>query len=132
MSYRGRPQRVVYVRQPIYDPDPDPDPDPIAITSIIFVALLLAGATTAGLSVTNPSFFSQLLVTINPSIKDLAEKQVKQQEEFWRNIMIIVLAICAIVLILFIWRYMTRRKEQKKAIRRMRNYRNKSLRMLRR
>ena len=124
-------QKTVYVRRPVIPPYFDPDPDPFALTTIILAGVILGGLTTAGLSITNPAFFTQLLVTINPSMAELAEEQAKAQREFWRMVVIIIFLILCIVGLLFAYRYYTKRKEQKKAIKRYRNFRNKSLRMLR-
>lgn len=124
-------QKTVYVRKSIMPPYFDPDPDPFAFTTIILAGIILGGLTTAGLSITNPSFFTQLLVTLNPSIAELAEEQAEAQREFWRMVVIIIFLILCIVGLLFAYRYYAKRKEQKKAIKRYRNYRNKTLRMLR-
>jgi len=125
-------QKVVYIRKPVTPIfDPDPDPDPIAFTTIAFVAIALAGATTTGLAITNPNFFTQLLVTLNPKIGDLAEEQLAQTKEFWRNIMIIAFIILCIVGLLVYYRYYSHKKEREKAVRRYRNARNRTMRMLR-
>ena len=126
-------QKTVYVRRPVLPPPYfDPDPDPIAFTTILLVAVVLGGLSTAGVAIQNPSFFTQLLVTLNPSIKELAEDQQKAQQEFWRIVLIIAFIILAIVGLFIFYRYWSHKKERKKAIRRYRNARNKTLRMLRR
>ena len=124
-------QKVVYVRRPVLPPIYDPDPDPIAFTTIILVGVILGGLTTTGVAIQNPSFFTQLLVTLNPSIKDLAEEQQKAQQEFWRIVLIIAFIILAIVGLFVFYRYYSHKKERDKIRKRYRNARNKTLRMLR-
>jgi len=125
-------QRQVYVRRQVLPPYYDPDPDPIAFTTIIIAGILLGGLTTAGLSITNPAFFTQLLVTINPKIQELAEEQAEAQKEFWRMVVIIAFIILAIVGLLIFYRYWSHKKDREKAYKRYRNARNRTLRMLKR
>lgn len=123
-------QKVVYRRTPIFDPDPDPDP--IAFSTIALVAIILGGLTTSGIALGNPNFFTQLLVSINPKIQEMTEEQIKAQREFWRNVVMIAFIILCIVGLLVAYRYFSHKKERDKAIRRNRNMRNRTIRMLRR
>jgi len=99
-----------------YDPDGyyDPDPDPIAFTTIFLVGMILAGLTTTGIAIQNPTFFDHLLMTINPAIKEETEEERKASKEFWRNIMIICFIILCIVGLLIWYRYSSHKKAWKR------------------
>jgi len=91
-----------------HDPDPyryyDPDPDPIAISTIIALAIIFGGSAIGVTALTQPNFFNNLLFTINPSLKELAEEELQTQKEFYRMLMIVGVAILAIIGLALLWR----------------------------
>lgn len=89
-----------------YDPDGyyDPDPDP-AIGIIIGLAIAIFGV----VSWTNPGFLNNLLFAIKPDLMELEEERLKAQQEMWRTILLIV-AICAGIFVLWWWSHYRRKK----------------------
>ena len=122
-------QKVVYVRRPVmprFDPDPDPDPLGIVTAAVLIIAVCLGGST-----IVAPNLWNNLMTIINPKIGELEEERLKVQKDTI-NALIIVTAIAAIIILAYIfWRWNTQKKERAKAIKRYRNMRNKTMRMLR-
>lgn len=119
-------QKVVYVRQRVMPPmfDPDPDPDPV---SLIIIAVCAIGTLLAGSTIVSPSLWTNLMIMFKPEIADLEEKRLEAQEKMMNTIVIALGVVCIIVLAYVFWRWNVKKKEAKK----YRNYRNRSLRMLR-
>lgn len=118
-------QKVVYVRRPIAPRyDPDPDPDPIGVIAIATLALIgVAGGTV----LTNPNILNNILMILDPELKDIEEKRLEANKQLMTTIGIVMVIVAVIVLAYIWWRWNTKKKEAK----RYRNYRNRSLRMLR-
>ena len=122
-------QKVVYVRRPVmpmFDPDPDPDPLGIVTAAVLIIAVCLGGST-----IVAPNLWNNLMTMINPKIGEIEEERLKVQKDTI-NALIIVTAIAAILILAYIfWKWNTQKKERAKAIKRYRNMRNKTMRMLR-
>lgn len=118
-------QKVVYVRRPVmprYDPDPDPDPVGIIVIAICATVAMLAGST-----IVSPNLWTNLMIMFNPKIAELEKDRLEAQEKMMNTIVIALGFVCIIILAYVFWRWNVKKKEAKK----YRNYRNRTLRMLR-
>lgn len=96
-------------RNGYYDPDPF-----IGVGTII--AIVIIGGVIGGTSmaIQRPQFFDHILMMIDPSIKEMAEEELKATKEFWRLVFMIVLIIGIIAGLLLWYRYAERKKESKR------------------
>ncbi len=97
-----------------YDPDGYYDPDPaIGIGTIIAICILGGVIGGTSIAIQKPSFFDHLLMMIDPSIKDMAEKELEATKEFWKTVMIIVL-IVAVIAGIFLWMRYSKKKKRRR------------------
>jgi len=92
-----------YVRAPLFDPDPDP----FVITTSVIVALVF-GVAGIGLYA-NKNILNNLLLTFNPKIQELMDKQteaeIKKAEAMMDAMRSLVLIVAIIVLGLGMFMY---------------------------
>lgn len=91
------------------------DPDPFIISTGTVIAIILIGLTVGGTSmaIQRPSFFDHILMMIDPSIKEMADEELKATKEFWRMLFIVILIVALIAGAVLWWRYSERRKHEK-------------------
>jgi len=105
-------QKTVYVRRPIFDPDPDPDP-----IGVIAIAILAVIGVTGGALFTNPNLVNNFMMMLDPSLKELEKERLEAQQEMVRTIGIVMALIAIVVVIYIFWRWSAQKKEAKTRIR---------------
>jgi len=106
-------QKVVYVRRavsPRYDPDPDPDP--IAIIPIAILAII---GVVGGTVLTNPNILNNILMMIDPKLKDIEEERIEAMKHVATAVAIVMVIVALLVLAYIFWRWNTQKKEAKRA-----------------
>lgn len=82
--------------------DPDPNPGSLLVWAIVgLIALFLW---------TNPNAINNIMLMLNPQLAKLEEEKIKAQMETLRYILLMVLAVCGVVLLI----YLSERKKRKR------------------